>query len=236
MVDKTNRKSNNHTKFWINDPSELFKNMCRFNPLSDGPFNCNLNSYTRFVILVSLITFCITKDVKYLYIGIFIMMSIVAIYYMWRPSKFENFDNNINQRLNQVNLPRRKSDYFNTSDSNNNPLKNNTIPEYGNQPEFSEATPSNNETTKFVKGKIFQQASDFIFDTGTRQYHTMPNTSIPNEQTGFANWCYGSETNCKAGSIHRNRTGTPVEQALCTGFDSTGNMTNFGNLNDYVSN
>ncbi len=74
---------------------------------------------------------------------------------------------------------------------------------------------------------MFQDSFDYLFDRGTRQYYTMPNTSVPNNQTEFANWLYGSETNCKAGSIYAHRPGQPREQALCNGFNVSV-PTNFG--------
>ena len=80
---------------------------------------------------------------------------------------------------------------------------------------------------------MFQTASDFIFDTGTRQYYTMPNTLVPNDQGAFANWLYGTDSNCKSGSIYMHRTGTPNECKQCNGFNVSV-PTNFGNLNDYT--
>ena len=35
-----------------------------------------------------------------------------------------------------------------------------------------------------------------------RQYYTMPSTTIPNNQTSFAKWCYGVGPTCKESSIY----------------------------------
>ena len=35
----------------------------------------------------------------------------------------------------------------------------------------------------------------FISD---RNYYTMPNTEIVNDQTGFAKWCFGNSGECKS--------------------------------------
>ena len=32
-----------------------------------------------------------------------------------------------------------------------------------------------------------------------RQFHTMPNTKIPNDQNAFAKFCYGDMKSCKDG-------------------------------------
>ena len=33
-----------------------------------------------------------------------------------------------------------------------------------------------------------------------RQYYTMPNTQIPNDQTSFARWLYATPPSCKEGN------------------------------------
>jgi hypothetical protein len=59
-------------------------------------------------------------------------------------------------------------------------------------------------------------------------------STVPNDQTAFANWLYGTENICKEGSIYMHRTGTPEQAISCNGFN-VATPTNFGNLNDYVS-
>ena len=93
---------------------------------------------------------------------------------------------------------------------------------------------STSDTSKFVKGKIFQTQADYVFDTDTRQFYTMPNTTIPNDQEAFSNWLYGTENVCKEGSIYMHRSGVPEECTNCNGF-TVPTPTNFGNLNDYTS-
>lgn len=137
-----------------------------------------------------------------------------------------------NELLNQAMLPRRESDFNNTQVPINNPAKNIQIPELGNEPEYSKSTRSDSEMSKYVNGKIFQTEDQFIFDRNTVQFNTVANTSIPNDQSGFANWLYGTENNCKSGSIYMHRTGTPAESQSCNGFNVS-TPTNFGNLNDY---
>lgn len=229
--------------FWLENPSVLFTNFCKFNPLCNGTFSYNMNAYTRLVIIVTIVLFAITKELNYVYVGLIIIVILVLVYYFLRKDKFGNIFGNenqnnygnsvVNQQLNQEQLPRRKSDYFDTKKPVNNPAKNVQITEFDKKPEYSKSTQSDANMTKFIKGKMFQTPEQWIFDRDTIQFNTNASSSNPNDQTAFANWLYGTENNCKSGSIYANRTGTPIEAQNCTGFDIS-TPTNFGNLNGYI--
>ena len=55
-----------------------------------------------------------------------------------------------------------------------------------------------------IKGldeRLFKDLGDnYDFDLGMRNFYTMPNTTIPNDQAGFARFCYGDMISCKEGS------------------------------------
>ncbi len=227
--------------FWLENPNVLITNSCAFNPLSNGSFSYNMNSYTRLIIITMIILFAVTKEVNYIYIGLFLIVLVIILYYTLKNENFSNIENlnklkELKQKshslLDEEMLPRRKSDYFNIKKKSNNPLKNVQLTDLNKPPQYSKSTVSNSDMSKFIKGKMFQASDQFIFDRNTVQFNTTPNTSIPNDQTGFANWLYGTENNCKAGSIYMHRTGTPIECQNCNGFNVS-TPTNFGNLNDY---
>jgi hypothetical protein len=45
---------------------------------------------------------------------------------------------------------------------------------------------------------LYRDVSDlFDIKNSQRQFFTIPNTAIPNDQTGFANWCYKTPSTCK---------------------------------------
>ena len=233
-----------YEKFWVEDPCVLITNFCKFNPfvqLNQKHLGDSLNSYTRFVIVVAIVLFCATKENNYIYIALFLIVLIVIMYYSFKKDNFEevNYESQnqqiINELLSQEKLPRRQSDYYNVNVSENNPLKNVPITDYNKEPTYFKSTASDSSTNKFVEGKIFQTADQWVFDRNTRQFYTTANTSVPNDQTGFANWLYGTENICKEGSIYMNRRGTPAQTQSCNGFN-VATPTNFGNLNDYVPN
>lgn len=51
--------------------------------------------------------------------------------------------------------------------------------------------------------KLFQDPNGRLWDrhNSQREYISQPNGSVPNKQNEFAQWLYGVNTNCKAGSI-----------------------------------
>ena len=243
--------SSKNEKFWLEDPCILIKNFCKFNPLGifkDNKFSNNMNAYTRLIIIIMIVLYVVTKEIMYILIGIIIIVVIIIMFYAFRKDSFEvipsdlpfmnnpkqNFNTYSKHLLNEAELPRRHSDYYNPDVTVNNPLKNVPITDYDKPQEYSKATRSDSDMSKFVDGKIFQTADQFIFDRNTRQFYTTPNSSVPNDQTAFANWLYGTDNVCKEGSIYMHRTGTPEQAMSCTGFNVS-TPTNFGNLNDYVA-
>ena len=244
-------KNSKDEKFWLEDPCILFNNFCDFNPfksINKSNLSTNFNSYTRFIIILMIILYSATKEKQYIYGGLFLIIVIVILNYLFVKDSFESIDmynlmkkqqnnisNSANNLLKEAQLPRRTSDYYNTSVPVNNPLKNVPITDYGKEQEYSKATLSTGgDTSSFVKGKMFQTQSDYVFDTSTRQFYTMPNTTVPNDQSSFSNWLYGTENICKEGSIYMHRTGVSEECENCNGFN-VATPTNFGNLNDYTS-
>lgn len=245
-------------KFWIEDPIILFSDICNFNPfqsINKKNLSKNFNSYTRFIIILIIVLYCITKELNYIYIGAFLIVVIIIFYYIFKKDTFYNIDindlinkgkyNNVsspinnfvedNNLLQEEQLPRRTSDYYDPNVPVNNPLKNTPITDYGKKQEYSKATLSTGgDTSSFVKGKMFQTQDDYIFDTSSRQFYTMPNTTVPNDQSSFSNWLYGTENICKEGSIYMHRVGVPEDCQNCNGFNVS-SPTNFGNLNDYTS-
>lgn len=79
---------------------------------------------------------------------------------------------------------------------------------------------------------LFQDAGSYFFnkDNSQRQWYSMPNGSVPNNQEGLANWLYSVPNNCKHGSINM-RYGVKYtdDSLMCTGFNAA-EPTNFGQL------
>lgn len=54
---------------------------------------------------------------------------------------------------------------------------------------------------KDIDKRMFTEVGDnFTFDRGLRQFYSTANTQIPNDQKGFAEFCYGGMISCKEGN------------------------------------
>jgi hypothetical protein len=117
-----------------------------------------------------------------------------------------------------------KNDYTNPKE--NNPMMNVLLPEISYDPKRSEAAPSynpevekdlNNKTKdyivdttfgdgtkkqqEYIRRKLFSDIGDnYGFDNSMRNFYTNPNTMIPNDQGGFANFCFGDMISAKEGN------------------------------------
>ena len=52
----------------------------------------------------------------------------------------------------------------------------------------------------YIKNRLFQDLGDnFVFNQSMRNFYSTPSTTIPNDQKGFAEFCYGNMSSCKEG-------------------------------------
>lgn len=106
----------------------------------------------------------------------------------------------------------------------NNPFMNVPIQDYNIPQKFGRAQKHCGSKCKqnFYK-KLFQSPSDALFEreASERQFYTTPNSSVPNEQTKFAQWLYGNNFVGKSGSIY-DRYGYPYtpDSLVNTGFNA----------------
>jgi len=70
----------------------------------------------------------------------------------------------------------------------------------------SDLHPSNDD----IKTKLFSSLGDqFAFEQSMRQFHPTANTTIPNDQRGFMDFCYGDMLSCKDGNEFACARGVP---------------------------
>jgi len=205
-------------KFWIDDPMILIQEgkLLSVWPTENMSRNEKLNSLSRLVIYITLIGFIFTYSFKILISGIVTMGIFVFLFYSTKNNVEETFCN-INNINNFFRAPDIRSRF--TMPNNKNPLMNVNLPEIVDNPNRNMATPSfnpsitqeiNNSTKNMivnnfddenVRDKLFSNLGDNLeFEQSMRNFYTTANTTIPNNQGGFAEFCFGDMISCKEGN------------------------------------
>ena len=193
--------------FWIYNPLILIDRRYIKNifPLDSMKDNEKLNALTRLTIMLSIISYIITNS---LYTIVSCVVSIVAIVLFHKKmddvegiSDYTNMNTNTECEL--------------VNPKENNPLMNVLLTDIADNPYRCAAKPSYSPEVKdkldecakasIVSGnadeRLFRSTDDEMqYDFSMRNFHTTPNTEIPNAQTKFAEWCYGDMPSRKEGT------------------------------------
>ena len=200
------------TPFWINDPLILINSnqITQVWPKPDMSRNEKLNSISRMIIILTIIGSLITQSFKLFFTGVITLAIIIVLHFVQLNSQNQN---NIKEEFTQLN----KTAFTMPTESNS--LMNVQLTDYITNPNRLAAAPSylkvmeediNEKTKNFVtsqfnsetniKDKLFSDLGDnYVFNQSMRNYYTTPNTTIPNDQNAFANYCYGDMISCKEG-------------------------------------
>ena len=205
--------------FWINEPTVLFnKNEVTqiwFNP--SMTFEKKMNAISRLVMLLTLIGFAITGEVKFMIIGLITLASIVCIYLVRQnqvePYTKEGFDNPTS-----VADPTMQKNFL--KPTKYNPMSNVLLTDIMDDPNKNAAPPSFNETVSTDIDEATKKAVQMLnpgidnttkqlygddiveninFDNSMRAFYSTPNSRVTNDQTAFANYLYGDMPSCKTG-------------------------------------
>jgi hypothetical protein len=215
------------TPFWCQDPNVLFDNMFQFFPTDSVDYNAKLNAISRTVIILTIFSFAFTKSIRILIVGAITLFAIYLLFYYrlkeqsrTLSNRLENFDDAGLSIITQNSNP---NDLVNTFDtpSSTNPFSNVLLPDYDFNPNKKPAPPSYNADVNadILKGakqmvneanlgqpdiadKLFKDLGEQLeFEQSMRQFCSNPGTTIPNDQTAFAEFCYGSMISCKEGNL-----------------------------------
>ena len=59
---------------------------------------------------------------------------------------------------------------------------------------------SENQGEDKIDSRLFRDLTDNLsFEQSMRSFNSTPNTRIPNDQTAFAEYCYGNMISCRGG-------------------------------------
>lgn len=205
------------SSFWLNTPSILLNkdHIAELWPKSEYNLERKLNSITRIVISLGFLGYFITKSIK---IPVSAMVTLVIIVIIYNTQKSKSNSQNIKSqegfssvKLESNNLEKHKIHKNNfTAPTKQNPLMNVSLPEIKYNPQRKPAAPAFNPAVEKkindkagnvgVDPRLFKDLGDKLdFENSMRQFHSMPNTKIPNDQEAFAKFCYGDMPSCKDG-------------------------------------
>jgi hypothetical protein len=205
------------SNFWLYNPAILFdKNeIMNFWPKSDMELSQKLNAITRIVILLTIIGLIFTRSLRILITSIITLIVLVILYKTQYEDEekedlkekflsegFANQNTGDNDKFVKV-----FRDTF-TNPTEKNPLMNVMMDDYKYNPQKKRAAPAyNNNIKKEIlekakpDSKLFLDLGDSLaYENNMRNFYSMPNTQIPNDQKAFANFCFGSMTSCKEGN------------------------------------
>ncbi len=191
-------------KIWFKDIKHLFteQNYGKFFPSKEMTFNEQLNSLVRFSIYFSIVVFLLQKDTVIFMIPVFACLFTYFIYTVDTQNKY-----NEKMYFKEKNLYNDRHDNeLCQLPSKENPFMNVLISDYALNPTKKKAcdvTRSNikKQTQKYFDKNLYRSVSDiFNKEASDRQWITNPITTIPNDASSFAQWCWGQGATCKEGN------------------------------------
>ena len=214
--------------FWTEDPNVLLNTHYwhEFFPTESMTFNQKLNALTRIVLVLTIISYLFTQKPRILVVSGISLLCIFLLHYATNQKLLgEGFMQNKDGYVRNYN---RKGPFVAIETNENqyqpstpvNPLSNVLMSDYDYNPHKKPAPPAftkkDRETildeTKTqiqmlnpdqpnIDKKLFQDVTENLgLEQSMRQFYSTANTTIPNDQKGFAEFCYGDMISAKEGN------------------------------------
>ena len=205
------------TKFWLDSPLVLIdrNHVTELWPQKNYSLEEKLNAMTRFILLLTILGYLISGSFKVIISGIVTLAIIVLLYFSRGKAKKINIEDLKKEGFTNREVYDTIKTNF-TNPTKENPMMNVLMNEYDDNPQRKAAAPSFNKEVdedlnesvkrnlvedQGVDERLFQDLGDnFVFDQSMRNFYTTANTRIPNDQKGFAEYCYGTMVSCKEGN------------------------------------
>ncbi len=194
--------------FWLNNYKILFlkDNLSKFIPTITMTNIEKLNAIMRLGIYLGLSLFIFSGKTEYLLI---IVLVSVFTYFIYSTQKdnMELFFNSLeNSNFNKIQDALMK-DPSKIEPSVNNPFMNINLITDDKTKESAPVSWNNDEIKDEIEEKynhnLYRDVGDLYGKSNSqRQFYTMPSTTVPNNQTSFAKWCYSTGPTCKETSIY----------------------------------
>ena len=231
IVDQFDKKYRQESAipFWSDNPNILFQPVYLFEffPVDCMTDNQKLNAISRTIIILTILSFVYTQRFRILLIGGITLFSIFLLHFyrqkeqqkeLGLKQKTEGFENPALEVLKDY--PLKANDVFDVP-SSSNPFSNVLNPDYDYNQNKKPAPPAFNKNVNDdilekakklvvdanpgqpdIADKLFKDLGEqFIFEQSLQPFYSNPATTIPNDQAGFADFCYGSMVSCKEGNL-----------------------------------
>lgn len=195
--------------FWTNDYKILFykDRLSKFFPTIEMSLVEKLNSIFRMSIYMSILLYLFTGNYLYFYIMIIVGAFTLFIYYNQKDNVelfFDSIQNSNDNLLVEREMKELKNDIKPTTE---NPFMNINLITDNKEKESAPPSWNNEDLQKNIEDKfgynLYRDVGDLYGKSNSqRQYYTAPSTTIPNNQTAFAKWCYNVGPTCKESSIY----------------------------------
>lgn len=196
----------NTDKFWFDEPRILIQQdkLAQFFPTEPMNMIEKLNAIARLGIYLTIVLILLTKKTHYIYITV----AVLAItFFIFRANKndLELYLNNNNENNNFVEKSLLKQER--TKPTISNPFMNINLITDNRDRSKAQSSWDNPKTKKDVEESfnynLYRDVSDLYGKSNSqRQFYTAPSTTIPNDQTAFAKWCFNTGPTCKEKGIN----------------------------------
>lgn len=208
--------------FWLNDPTILFNkdSVGQVWPARDMSANEKLNAITRLVILLTILGYLVTGNFRVVVTGVVTIVAVAVLKYLKKDVELkdnvtkaakEGFSTLDRDTLDKLRFEKPTAE---------NPLMNVLLTQIHDEPKRPAAAPAFNpvvvedinkktqemvvnnfDDKKGIDDRLFKDLGDsFQFDRSMIQFNSTANTTIPNDQKSFAEFCYGDMISCKEGN------------------------------------
>lgn len=228
MSEYTIDMSNNETKeienlaipFWFENPNVILntKYITEFYPEESMTLNQKLNAISRTVLVATILLFLFSRKLRVLLIGAITIGAIYMYHYSLHKPDKESFRPAL-EVLDDYNADLSLTKTFDSPESSN-PFSNVLVTDYDYNPNKKPAPPSfnrniNKDILEQAKQMVIEQnpgqpniadklftdlGEQFVFEQSLQPFYSTASTTIPNDQSGFADFCYGSMVSCKEGN------------------------------------
>ena len=203
------KDDNLNDDFWMNDYKILFykERLTDFFPTVTMTLIEKLNAIFRMSIYLSIALYLVTGTYQYLFIMIIIGAFTCFIYYSQQNNVelYFNSEKNNDANLVQEDIFDKKKNTI--TPSTENPFMNINLITDSKIKDAAPPSWNDDSLKEKIEDKfgynLYRDVGDLYGKSNSqRQFYTAPSTTIPNNQTSFAKWCYSVGPTCKEKSIY----------------------------------